>query len=121
MVIAYKELRRLEHAVLERLADLDPKHQVLFAKSIINVESFFGLEIDDFAVEIAILSLWIAKHQMNREFFEKFRVDLPLIPLKETGKVSQGNAITADWLSICPNGNHSAGGWGPGVAGEGVA
>ncbi len=103
LVIAYKELRRLEHAVLERLADLDPKHQVLFAKSIINVESFFGLEIDDFAVEIAILSLWIAKHQMNREFFEKFRVDLPLIPLKETGKVSQGNAITADWLSICPN------------------
>lgn len=103
LVIAYKELRRLEHAVLERLADLDPKHQVLFAKSVINVENFFGLEIDDFAVEIAILSLWIAKHQMNREFFEKFRVDLPLIPLKETGKVIQANAITADWLAICPN------------------
>lgn len=103
LVIAYKELRRLEHAILERLADLDPRHQVLFAKSVISVENFYGIEIDDFAVEVAILSLWIAKHQMNREFFEKFRVDLPLIPLKETGKIHQGNAITADWTEWCPN------------------
>lgn len=103
LVIAYKELRRLEHAILERLADLDPKHQVLFSTSTINVENFFGIEIDDFAVEVAILSLWIAKHQMNREFFEKFGVDLPLIPLKETGQIHQGNAITVDWFELCPN------------------
>ena len=103
LVIAYKELRRLEHAILERLAELDPKHQVLFAKSLINVENFYGIEIDDFAVEVAILSLWIAKHQMNREFFEKFRVDLPLIPLKETGQIHQGNAARLDWRKVCPN------------------
>lgn len=103
LVIAYKELRRLEHAILERLAELDPKHQVLFAKSVINVENFYGIEIDDFAVEVAILSLWIAKHQMNREFLEKFRVDLPLIPLKETGQVVQGNATRRDWNEVCPN------------------
>ncbi|GAB3349530.1 DNA methyltransferase [Modestobacter lapidis] len=103
LVIAYKELRRLEHAILERLAELHPKHQVLFASSQINVENFFGLEIDDFAVEVAILSLWIAKHQMNREFLEKFRVDLPLIPLRETGRVRQGNATRVDWQKICPN------------------
>ena len=103
LVIAYKELRRLEHAILERLAELDPKHQVLFARSMIDVENFYGIEIDDFAVEVAILSLWIAKHQMNREFLEKFRVDLPLIPLKETGRVVQGNAARIDWNAVCPN------------------
>lgn len=107
LVIAYKELRRLEHAILERLAELDPKHQVLFANSVINVENFYGIEIDDFAVEVAILSLWIAKHQMNREFLEKFRVDLPLIPLKETGRVVQGNAVTLDWTTVCPNDGRS--------------
>ena len=37
------------------------KHQVLYAVSKINIESFYGIEIDDFAVEVAILSLWIAK------------------------------------------------------------
>lgn len=102
LVIAYKELRRLEHAILERLADLSVKHQVLYAVSKINIESFYGIEIDDFAVEVAILSLWIAKHQMNREFKEKFGVEIPLIPLKETGQVVAGNAITKEWREVCP-------------------
>ena len=103
LVIAYKELRRLEHAILERLAELDDKHRVLFAESKINIENFHGLEIDDFAVEVAVLSLWIAKHQMNKEFREKFNVSIPLIPLKEAGHVQQGNATRVDWNTVCPN------------------
>lgn len=82
---------------------MDPKHRVLFAESRINVEHFFGIEIDDFAVEVAILSLWIAKHQMNVEFREKFGIDLPLIPLKETGQIKHGNAARIDWNEVCPN------------------
>ncbi|MEU8073147.1 DNA methyltransferase [Micromonospora sp. NPDC049151] len=104
LVIAYKELRRLEHAILERLAELDPRHQVLFAQSRINIENFYGIELDDFAAEVAILSLWIAKHQMNAEFKEKFNLSIPLIPLKETGQIRQGNAARVDWRSVCPNG-----------------
>ena len=107
LVIAYKELRRLEHAILERLADLSVKHQVLYAVSKINIESFYGIEIDDFAVEVAILSLWIAKHQMNREFKEKFGVEIPLIPLKETGQIRAGNATRVDWSDVCPNDGRS--------------
>ncbi|MCO4263707.1 N-6 DNA methylase [Pseudarthrobacter sp. MDT3-26] len=103
LIIAYKELRRLEHAILERLFEIDPKHQMLYAESKINIENFYGLEIDDFAVEVAILSLWIAKHQMNSEFKEKFNLSIPLIPLKETGQIQAGNATRLDWQQICPN------------------
>ncbi|MBC9954429.1 class I SAM-dependent DNA methyltransferase [Leucobacter sp. cx-42] len=103
LVIAYKELRKLEHAIIERLAELSSSHQVLWADSKISIENFFGIEIDDFAVEVAVLSLWIAKHQMNREFREKFRVEIPLIPLKETGQINAGNATRVDWNSVCPN------------------
>jgi type I restriction-modification system DNA methylase subunit len=103
LIIAYKELRKLEHAILERLAELDDKHLVLFAESRINIENFYGIEIDDFAVEVAILSLWIAKHQMNAEFKEKFNVSIPLIPLKETGQIKPGNAARADWNEVCRN------------------
>lgn len=103
LVIAYKELRKLEHAILERLAELSPSHQVLWVDSRISIENFYGIEIDDFAVEVAILSLWIAKHQMNREFREKFRVEIPLIPLKETGQIKAGNATRVDWNEVCPN------------------
>ena len=103
LVIAYKELRKLEHAILERLAELSSSHQVLWADSKVSIENFYGIEIDDFAVEVAVLSLWIAKHQMNREFREKFRVEIPLIPLKEAGQIKAGNATRVDWNEVCPN------------------
>lgn len=103
LVIAYKELRKLEHATLERLAELSAKHQVLFAESRISIENFYGIELADFAAETAILSLWIAKHQMNTEFKEKFNLSIPLIPLKETGQIRRGNAAEVDWNAVCPN------------------
>lgn len=102
LVIAYKELRRLEHAILERLGELRG-HEVLFADSRIDIAHFYGIEIDDFAAEVAVLSLWIAKHQMNREAYDKFQLDIPLIPLKQAGRVHRGNAARVDWNEICPN------------------
>ena len=105
LVIAYKELRRLEHAILERLAHLTPSHNTLFTDSVISIEHFYGIEIDDFAVEVAILSLWIAKHQMNHEFEDKFGTAIPLIPLKEAGSIHAGNATRIDWDIICPHDN----------------
>lgn len=107
LVIAYKELRRLEHAILERLGNLSIKHQRISLESRINIENFYGIEIDDFAVEVAILSLWIAKHQMNTEFYEKFNLKIELIPLKEAGQIIQGNATRVDWTSVCPNDGES--------------
>ncbi|WP_426705986.1 DNA methyltransferase [Corynebacterium auriscanis] len=102
LVITYKELRRLEHAILQRQTELG-KNDVLFNESRINIENFYGIEIDDFAVEVAILSMWIAKHQMNREFREQFGIAIPLIPLKETGQIRAGNAARIEWNEVCPN------------------
>lgn len=102
LVIAYKELRKLEHRILGRLADLEPHDARLFANSGIHLDSFYGIEIDSFAHEIAMLSLWLAKHQMNLEFEELFGVELDLIPLKEGGQIVQGNATQIDWESVCP-------------------
>ncbi|STC69317.1 DNA methyltransferase [Corynebacterium pilosum] len=102
LVIAYKELRKLEHAIMERILELSNNY-VLFDESRINIEHFYGIEIDDFAVEIAILSLWISKHQMNVEFEEKFKTSQSIIPLKETGQIRAGNAARVQWESVCPN------------------
>jgi hypothetical protein len=103
LVIAYKELRKLEHRILKRLQDLDPKTPVaLFQDSEIKLENFYGIEIDDFAHEIAILSLWLAKHQMNVEFRELFGHEIQLIPLRDTGNVVCANAVRTDWNEVCP-------------------
>lgn len=103
LVIAYKELRKLEHRILERLQEVDPHAPLaLFQDSRIKLENYFGIEIDDFAHEIAILSLWLAKHQMNVEFRDLFSHDIRLIPLRDAGNVVCANAARVDWDELCP-------------------
>jgi hypothetical protein len=103
LVIAYKKLRELEHRILQRLQELDPRAPLtLFQDSKVKLENFYGIEIDDFAHEIAILSLWLAKHQMNLEFKELFGADIRLIPLRDTGNVVCANAARTDWDKACP-------------------
>lgn len=105
LVIAYKELRRLEIAIVERLMELEPKYRGVSFDSVVQIGHFYGIEIDDFATEVAILSLWIAKHQMNMESQERLGAALsfPLIPLKEAGHIVAGNAARVDWNEVCPN------------------
>ena len=104
LVIAYKELRKLEHTILEKLQELSGDYQSqLLLESRIRIENFYGIEIDDFPAEIAVLSLWIAKHQMNVEFKQKFGTSIPLIPLREAGAIRGGNAARLDWQEVCPN------------------
>jgi hypothetical protein len=101
LVVSYKELRKLEHRILQRLIDLDKKGRSLFKESALKLENFYGIEIDDFAHEIAILSLWLAKHQLNSEFEEIFGAEIPLIPLRDSGTIICGNAIRMEWMEVC--------------------
>ena len=102
LIVAYRRLRTLEHRILQRLAEIDSSKGALFAESRINLEHFYGIEIDDFAHDIAKLSLWFAKHQMNQEFDDLFGIERPLIPLTETGAIVCDNAARADWAEVCP-------------------
>src|SRR5262249_44059573 len=63
---------------------------------------FFGIEIDDFAHEIAILSLWLAEHQMDVAFKKTFGRTRPSLPLKEGGKIICDNATRLDWANVFP-------------------
>jgi type I restriction-modification system DNA methylase subunit len=94
LIIAYKELRILEMKIFK--AD---NRMVL---SGIQLAQFYGIEIDDFAGEIAKLALWLAEHQMNVAFFNEFGRTNPTLPLKEAGKIVQGNACRLDWEVVCP-------------------
>ena len=94
LIIAYKELRRLEMQILKELGG--------FTFSGIHLNNFFGIELDDFAHEIAKLSLWLAEHQMNVEFFNEFGRTNPTLPLQEAGQIVCGNACRLDWGKVCP-------------------
>jgi len=94
LIIAYKELRRLEMLILKELGG--------FVFSGIHLNNFYGIELDDFAHEIAKLSLWLAEHQMNVEFFNEFGRTNPTLPLQEAGQIVCGNACRLDWEQVCP-------------------
>ena len=70
--------------------------------SVISLDNFFGIEIDDFAVQIARLSLWLAEHQMNVKFHEAFGQSRATLPLKDSGHIVQGNSLRLDWQAVCP-------------------
>jgi hypothetical protein len=72
------------------------------AYSGVKLSNFYGIELDDFAHEIAILSLWLAEHQMNKEFYKAFGRTKPPLPLVETGNIVHGNATRLDWGAVCP-------------------
>ena len=101
LIIAYKELRILEMKIFKKLEALN-YGQISARFSNIQLSQFYGIEIDDFAGEIAKLALWLAEHQMNVEFFKEFGRTNPTLPLKEAGKIIQGNATRLDWEVVCP-------------------
>ena len=94
LIITYKELRILEMKIF--------KEGGMLNLSNIRLSKFYGIEIDDFAHEIAKLALWLAEHQMNVEFFKEFGRTNPTLPLKEAGQIVQGNATRLDWEEVCP-------------------
>ncbi|MCW1266786.1 class I SAM-dependent DNA methyltransferase, partial [Acinetobacter baumannii] len=82
LIIAYKELRKFEMELLKRVQELELEKTGQLSKpfSVIQVSQFYGIELDDFAHEIAILSLWLAEHQMNIIFKEEFGTTSALLP-----------------------------------------
>jgi hypothetical protein len=103
LIIAYKELRRLEMAVFQELQRMAV--QLPLSLSGIQVSQFYGIELDDFAHEVAILALWLAEHQMNIEFEAVFGKAPASLPLKDGAKIVCGDATRLDWEKVCPKEN----------------
>lgn len=108
LIIAYKELRRVEIAILTEIQTLKGtagSGSLDFGSnyhSVISLNNFYGIEIDDFAYEIAKLALWLAEHQMNREFYNTFGSTTPTLPLTDAGQITCGNATRLEWENVCP-------------------
>lgn len=100
LIIAYKELRRLEMLIFKEIDTVNQTYTTQYSG--ISLNNFYGIELDDFAHEIAILSLWLAEHQMNQEFFAAFGRSKPALPLQQTGSIVHGNATRVDWEIVCP-------------------
>jgi hypothetical protein len=99
LIIAYRELRKLEARIFTRLREL---RSSAIPMTGIHLNQFFGIELADFAAETAKLSLWIAEYQMNEQVKEQFGVAPPALPLRDSGNIVHDNALRTNWLDVCP-------------------
>lgn len=103
LLIAYKELRSIE---MEAFKALDMLGDPAMYMSGIQLDQFYGIEIDDFAHEIAMLSLWLTENQMNKLFKKEFGYSEPMLPLRASGNIICGNSLRLNWEEVCPKSDH---------------
>lgn len=101
LVVAYRELRRLELEVIKEM-ELEGT-QWLFSvneMSVVNVDQFYGIEIEEFPAQIARVAMWLMDHQMNVEVGNHFGEAYARIPLRDSATIVCGNALQIDWESV---------------------
>src|SRR6266853_317770 len=96
LVIAYKEMRAIEAKINRRRGEADRRSEI-------PLTNFRGIEIRDFAAEIARLALIIAEFQCDVLYRGQKEALAEFLPLDAENWITCGNALRLDWLSICPS------------------
>ena len=106
LVISYRELRELELKVLRASHELSTQkgQMTVDVHSLIgvNVDQFYGMEIEEFPAQIAQVALWLVDHQMNLRVSVEFGLYFARIPLKSTPHIQHANALRVDWNEVLP-------------------
>lgn len=102
LVITYRELRLLEIEILKKLfkgQDGIIQHGIeAYCK--LNVDQFYGIEIEDFPAQIAQVAMWLMDHQMNQRISQEFGEYFVRLPLKKSATILNENALRYDWNLI---------------------
>lgn len=120
LVVSYRELRRVERHLMEKLRGLakeDPRHYSKYpwvtgqryldssAASRMHVGQFNGIEIDEWPAQIAQVAMWLTDHLANLELEEQFGGQQTRLPLTDTANITVGNALRIDWNTAVVGGH----------------
>jgi hypothetical protein len=116
LIISYRELRLLELAVLRAAHDIEGGVSIgadgamrvrggtrfldIHAEVKLDVDQFYGIEIEEFPAQIAQVAMWLIDHQMNVMVGEEFGSYFARIPLRSSPHILNGNALTTDWATV---------------------
>ncbi|MGC2519346.1 MAG: DNA methyltransferase [Burkholderiales bacterium] len=102
LVISYRELRRLEVEVLQASEEFGHRLGSLTQTLKVDVDQFYGIEIEEFPAQVAQVAMWLTDHQMNVEAGEVFGEQVLRIPLEKSANIRLGNALQIDWAEFVP-------------------
>lgn len=117
LVVAYRELRHLDTEILKRIRELelsrknsDEFQATMFfddqgegADITVQLDHFFGIEIEEWPARIAQTALHLAHHQANREMERLLGQAPSILPLSSSAHITIGNALRTEWTQMCPS------------------
>lgn len=120
IIIAYRELRKLELDVLVRMRDLNeldtkfvhnkhgesslmlgeagvrqgPINRVRSLEPLVSIDHFYGLELDPWPASIARTAMFLVERQMDQKMMEEFGYAPVRLPLAHSAHILEGDALT---------------------------
>jgi len=111
LVIAYRELRRLELEILRKRGEVGragQRHQAgqlttdLELLCRVTVDQFYGIEIEEFPALIARTALYLMDHLANLEVSAEFGETYARFPIESSPHIQVANALRIDWGDLLP-------------------
>ncbi|MBE9536898.1 MAG: class I SAM-dependent DNA methyltransferase, partial [Proteobacteria bacterium] len=102
LVITYRELRLLELEVLRELNKTGQGFLNVADIIWIDVDQFYGIEVDEWPARITEVAMWLLDHQMNMKVSDEFGHYFARLPLKKAAKIVNDNALRIDWEEVVP-------------------
>lgn len=109
LVVAYRELRALELDILKQRygGQQALSFNEVSSLSTVDVNQFYGIEIEEWPARIAEVALWLMDHQSNMRVHEAFGQPFVRLPLKNSPHILHANALRVDWNELLPAGECS--------------
>ncbi len=101
LIITYRELRLLELDVMKAIYGNQMAMGIQLISKV-DVDQFYGIEIDEFPARISEVALWLMDHQMNLLLSEAFGEYFVRLPLRKSATIVHGNALRMDWETVVP-------------------
>lgn len=114
IIIAYRELRKLELDVLVRLRNLGQideselgslvvgtagvsegvRKRARSIEPLVTIDNFYGLELDPWPASIARTAMFLVERQMDQKMMEEFGYAPVRLPLAHSAHILEGDALT---------------------------
>ncbi len=102
LVVAYRELRQLEIEVLRELYAPGQLGLLADVLSLVDVDQFYGIDLDEFPKRITEVALWMMDHIMNNRLSLEFGEAFARIPLTSSPRIVCADALEIDWAEVLP-------------------
>lgn len=114
IIIAYREMRKLELDILVRLRNLgqideselsslvvgkagvseDVRKRARSIEPLVTIDNFYGLELDPWPASIARTAMFLVERQMDQKMMEEFGYAPVRLPLSHSAHILEGDALT---------------------------